>query len=111
MPHRYAHPLLAALALYAAAAHAGSYTLGADLWMQPRSGAEVAAMPPVRAAVQDWLRHPGARLVILHSGDELGGLWASELAEWLISLGVPAERIEKRVSGQNEDALTLVVEP
>ena len=103
--------LLGSTLLWLNAAQAANYTITADLWMQPRNGAEVAQMPPVRAALQDWLRHPGSRLVILHSGDDIGSLWSSELSDWLVALGVPLARIDKRVSGQDENSITLAVEP
>lgn len=94
-----------------ASAQADTFTISADDWAQPRSGAEMAAMPPVRAAVQDWMKHPGEHIVILHSGDDIGSLWASEVQDWLVSLGVPSTAIEKRISGQDENSLTLSVEP
>lgn len=95
----------------AAAATADTFTITADEWAQPRSGAEMAAMAPVRAAVQDWMQHPGYHIVILHSGDEIGGLWASEVEDWLVSLGIPSHNILKRISGQDENTVTLSVEP
>ncbi|MDE2235987.1 MAG: hypothetical protein KGK44_10670 [Gammaproteobacteria bacterium] len=91
-------------------AWAGSYTITAELWMQPRSGAIFLQMPPVRAAVEDWMRHPGSHLVILHSGDDVGSLWASEVQDWLVSLGIPSSDIRKAVSGQDENSVTLAVE-
>jgi hypothetical protein len=94
----------------AAIAQAGSYTITADMWMQPRSGSVILQMPPVQAAVADWQRHPGSHLVILHSGDDQGSLWASEVQDWLVSLGIPSKDIQKRVSGQDENSVTLVVE-
>jgi hypothetical protein len=94
----------------AAIARAGSYTITADMWMQPRSGSVILQMPPVQAAVADWQRHPGSHLVILHSGDDQGSLWASEVQDWLVSLGIPSKDIQKRVSGQDENSVTLVVE-
>jgi hypothetical protein len=94
----------------ASAAFAGSYTITADMWMQPRSGTVILQMPPVQAAVADWQRHPGSHLVILHSGDDQGSLWASEVQDWLVSLGIPSKDIQKRVSGQDENSVTLAVE-
>lgn len=106
-------PLLVFAMLCTAAldAHAGSYTITAEMWMQPRSGEVMLQMPPVRAAVADWMRHPGAKLVILHSGDEQGSLWASEVQDWLVSLGIPSSDIGKQVSGQDENSVTLEVTP
>lgn len=94
-----------------AAARADNYTITADMWMQPRSGEVMLQMPPVRAAVQDWMKHPGAKLAILHSGDDMGSLWASEVQDWLVSLGIPSMDIMKQVSGQDENSVTLSVEP
>ncbi|MGH8307242.1 MAG: hypothetical protein ACRER0_03135 [Gammaproteobacteria bacterium] len=95
----------------AAGARAGNYTITADMWMQPRSGEVMLQMSPVRAAVHDWLAHPGSHLVILHSGDDMGSLWSSEVQDWLVSLGIPSTDIQKRVSGQNENSVTLSVGP
>lgn len=104
--------LVCALALgMATAARAGSYTISAEMWMQPRSGQVMLQMPPVRAAVADWMQHSGAKLVILHSGDEMGLLWAGEVEDWLVSLGIPAVDILKQVSGQDENSVTLTVQP
>ncbi len=103
--------LLVAIAMGAApSVWAGNYTITADMWMQPRSGSVVLQMPPVRAAVNDWMQHPGTHLDILHSGDDQGRLWASEVQDWLVSLGVPSADIRKRVSGQDENSVTLMVE-
>ena len=96
---------------FIASAQADTFTITADEWAQPRSGAEMAAMAPVRAAVQDWMKHPDYHIVILHSGDDIGSLWSSEVQDWLVSLGIPSAAIEKRISGQDENSVTLSVEP
>ena len=104
--------LVFATALVAAVnARAGSYTITADMWMRPRSGKLMLQMPPVRAAVHDWLKHPGSKLVILHSGDDMGSLWSSEVRDWLVSLGIPSTDIRQQVSGQDENSVTLEIVP
>jgi hypothetical protein len=95
---------------FTAAVQADTFTITADEWAQPRSGAEMAAMAPVRAAVRDWMQHPGYHIVILHSGDDIGSLWSSEVQDWLVSLGIPSAAIQKRISGQDENSVTLSVE-
>ncbi len=105
--------LAAGLMLASAAAFAGSdsFSISADQWAVPRSGAALVQLAPLRAAVQDWLAHPGAHIVLVHAGSDLGNLWAGELADWLVALGVPADHIDKKVSAdQGEDSITLVVE-
>src|SRR5690348_8997687 len=87
-----------------------SFSINADQWALPRSGQALLALPPLRAAVQDWVAHPGARIVLVHAGSDVGNLWAGELQDWLVALGVPSDRIEKKVSAeQGEDSLTLLV--
>jgi len=88
-----------------------SYSISADQWALPRSGAALLKLAPFSGAVRDWLAHPGARIVIVHAGSDQANLWAGELSDWLVALGVPAESIDKRVSAdQGEDGITLVVE-
>lgn len=87
------------------------FSIGADQWAQPRSGSELLHLAPFSAAVRDWMDNPGARIVIVHAGSDQGSLWASELSDWLVALGVPSDHIDKRVSGdQGEDSITLLVE-
>ncbi len=104
--------LIAALSLPAIAwADSASYTISADQWALPRSGAALLRLAPFSGAVQDWVSHPGARIVIVHAGSDQASLWAGELSYWMVALGVPAEEIDKRVSAdQGEDGITLVVE-
>ena len=104
--------LLAALCLPAAAwGDTDSFIIGADQWAIPRSGSALLHLAPFSAAVQDWVAHPGARMVIVHAGSDQGSLWAGELSDWLVALGVPSNQIDKRVSAdQGEDSITLLVE-
>lgn len=86
--------LLAGLLALPAAAE--TWTLDAEAWARPRSGAMVAGLEPVRAAVAAWAAEPERRLVIRHAGGEAGTLWAVELRDWLVALGVPPDRVETR---------------
>lgn len=94
-----------------AAADGDRFVISAEQWALPRSGAALVKLPPLRAAMQDWGAHPGAHLLIVYSGSDTTNLWAGELSDWLVALGVPSDRIDKHVSGdQGDDSLTLVVE-
>ena len=86
------------------------YPLSAEQWALSRSGDSLIRLAPVRDAMADLLATPGAKLRIQYSGSDATSLWAGELSDWLVALGVPADRIEKRVSAdQAEDAVTLEV--
>lgn len=100
-----------ALLLSLAAQAAESWTLSAAEWSRPRSGAAVLEMAPVAEAVRAWQaavdEHAGARLLLVHAGGEEGSLWAAELRDWLITLGVPPEAIELVPGAQSARALEL----
>lgn len=88
------------------------YTLDASLWARPRSGAAVAGLAPVREAVQDLVGQPGSRLAIRYPGGEEGGLWAQELRDWLVALGVEPELVLMQPGlGQDDRVELRVVKP
>ncbi|HSN17292.1 MAG TPA: hypothetical protein VLV87_03700 [Gammaproteobacteria bacterium] len=105
-----------ALLLAGPAAHAGgpagsdTFSLSADQWSAPRSGAALVKLAPIHEAVADWLGDTAARIVIVHAGTDTGNLWAGEVQDWLVALGIPADHIQKQASAdQSDGALTLEV--
>lgn len=101
--------LFASLLLFAAPVLAESWTLDESAWSRPRTGERVRAMEPVNAAVNAWLAQPDARLVLRHASGEEGSLWAAELKDWLVALGVPADRIDLLPVGSRSDRLVLEI--
>jgi len=84
--------------------------LSAEVWARPRSGESVAAMPAVKAAVQELLAAPaGDKLVIRYPGGEEGSLWAEELHVWLISLGIDAELMMLIPGSAEPDQIELYI--
>ena len=103
---------LAGLLLAASVAVANTtrmFTLSADEWARPRSGEVIPELAPVRAAVSYWGRGADAVMVIRYPGEDSGELWAAELRDWLISLGVPSDYIRLVPGAQEADQITLVV--
>ena len=70
----------------------------------------VRALPGVRDCVQAWLAAPDRHLVLVSAPGEEGGLWANELRDWLIALGVPSAAIELRAVGTDKELLLLRLE-
>jgi hypothetical protein len=100
--------LLAVLLLAPGVALAdGPFILDAAEWARPRSGEAVAAMPTVREAVHIWSQTPSAALAIRHPRGEAGVLWAEELRDWLVALGVPSAGIDLRASSGLEGRMEL----
>ena len=105
--------LAAALLLLSTAAGAANtvriFSLSADEWARPRSGDVIPELASVRAAVSYWGRGVDALVVIRHPGEDSGELWAAELRDWLISLGVPSDYIRLTPGTQEADEIKLVV--
>ena len=85
------------------------YSLTADDWARPRAGGMIPQLEPVRLAVAYWESGSDALILLSHPGEDSGELWASELKDWLISLGVPADYIRLSPGLQVEDEIQIMV--
>lgn len=105
--------LLTTLALLLATAGARADTaceVTAEEWSRPRSAEMVVALPGVRDCIARWNGDPRQRLVIVHAAGEEGALWASELRDWLVALGVPGARLQLRAVGADAERVLLRIE-
>lgn len=95
--NRYALMIVLTLLLPMQTATAASsvriFVLSADTWAQPRAGEVLPQMEPVRLAVNYWQGLGDAILLLSYPGEDSGELWAAELKDWLVSLGVPSDYI------------------
>ena len=82
----------------------------AEEWSRPRSAAMVVALPGVRECVQRWHADPRQQLILVHAPGEEGALWASELRDWLVALGVPSTQLVLRAVGTDAERVMLRVE-
>ncbi len=104
--------LLACLLFFASLATASSariFVLSAEEWAKPRNGEVIVEFNAVRAAVNYWDKSENALIVVRHPGEDSGELWAAELRDWLISLGVPSDYIRLVPGTQAADEIRLVV--
>ena len=85
------------------------FSLSADEWARPRSGAIIPELVAIRSAVRYWDKGVDALIVIRYPGEDSGELWAAELRDWLISLGVPADYIRLISGTQEADEIKLIV--
>lgn len=85
------------------------YNLSADAWARPRAGQVIPDMEPVRLAVAYWETGTDAAIMLSYPGEDSGELWASELRDWLISLGVPSDYILLSPGLQAEDEIQILV--
>ena len=85
------------------------FILSADEWARPRSGAVIAEFEALRAAVSYWDKVDNALIIVRYPGEDSGELWAAELRDWLISLGVPSDYIRLVAGTQAADEIRLLV--
>ena len=100
------------LLLVQAAAMANSvriYSLSADTWARPRAGEVIPQMEPVRLAVSYWESGTDAAILLSYPGEDSGEIWAAELKDWLVSLGVPSDHILLSPGLEIEDEIQILV--
>ena len=85
------------------------FELPADTWARPRSGAALPQMEPVRLAVDYWGSLDRAVFKLSYPGEDSGELWAAELRDWLISLGIPSRAIALAPGLQTTAGLRILV--
>jgi len=67
--------------------------LTAEQWERGRSGDTILQLSAVRSVVDDWLSDTGRLIEIRYPGGEEGEFWVHELADWLVALGIPTDRL------------------
>ncbi len=85
------------------------FTLSADEWARPRTGAVIPQLSSIRSAVSYWGKGADKMMIIRYPGEDSGELWAAELRDWLISLGVPSNYILLLSGTQEADEIKLLV--
>lgn len=85
------------------------YSLGLEEWSLPRSAEAVTQFPAVRSAVRALEQAPGSQLQLRYPGGEEGSLWAQELSDWLVSLGIQQDVINIVPGSPFNDQLEMVL--
>jgi hypothetical protein len=65
-------------------------------WVGVRRARRVILWPAVRKAVAAWIEAPGDHLVLAYPVGPGGRLWAAQLADWLVALGIPRTHLVLR---------------
>lgn len=87
-----------------------SFTVGIDDWARPRSGERILSFPSLRDFAAVWSAMPqGSVVEIRYPGGDEGGLWASELSDWLVALGIASEHIKLMPGHARADQIELVI--
>lgn len=99
--------LVLASLLFALPVAAEPFTLTAEDWVLPRSGATLTQLPPLTGAVQAFEREADGVIVIAHATGEAGQLWAEELRSWLVALGISSAHIRFDARPELQNVLVL----
>lgn len=92
------------------AAPQGEWNLTAEEWLRPRDAERVLGFDALAAAVHTWDFNPGSTISIHYPGGDEGLLWASQLRDWLVALGVPSSVIETTPGNDRTDGLSISVD-
>ena len=101
--------LLTTLSFPLAANSLRIFSLSADEWARPRTGDVIPEFDSLRAAVVYWDKGINFALLIRYPGEDSGEIWASELRDWFIALGIPSDYILLASGSQDADEITLLV--
>lgn len=89
-----------------------SYTaelVTAEDWSRPRDGAYITQLPSVASTVKQIITRNDHALLIRYPEGEEGILWAQELRDWLVALGISSERVDITAGSVSGDVLELAV--
>jgi hypothetical protein len=70
-----------------------AWVLSAEQWEFARSGESLLSLPVLSDVINHWLKDKQKLIEIQYPGGEEGEFWVQELADWLVSLGVPSNRM------------------
>ncbi|HSP00345.1 MAG TPA: hypothetical protein VLN90_02665, partial [Thioalkalivibrio sp.] len=85
--------------------------LDADTWSRPRSAEALVQLAPLRETVAALQADSRRTLLIRSPEGEQGELWASELRDWMVALGIPSARIDIETDPALMEQLDLVIRP
>ena len=74
----------------AATDDAESWELRAEAWEIVRNGNSILSLPVLHQLINAWLQDRDRKIEIQYPGGEEGEFWVQELADWLVTLGIPS---------------------
>lgn len=88
------------------------FVLTAEEWSRPRSATVVKSYPATQKLVQAWLQNPQQqRIELRYPGGEEGSLWAGEVKDWLVAMGLSSSVLQTYPGHPKQGEIALVVLP
>jgi len=85
------------------------HALFAEQWEIARSGESILSLPVLNKMVNAWLKDRQKMIEIQYPGGEEGELWVHELADWLVSLGIPSDHMIIVPGSGADDVISFVL--
>ena len=83
--------------------------LYAEQWELARSGESLLSSPALKEMITAWLQDKDKVIEIRYPGGEEGELWVQELMDWLVSLGIPSDRMSAVPGSGADDVIKFVL--
>ncbi len=106
-PREGATPVAVAPTMETSEASSEHITMTREQWTDPRSGAYVAQLDRLNSLIRRFNAQADGGIVIRYARGDAGRLWAMELRDWLVALGIPSARIQQMSVTPAEDVLTI----
>ena len=81
------------------------WELYAEQWELARSGDSILSLPSLNNLVNSWLEDKSKNIEIQYPGGEEGEFWVQELTDWLVSLGIPSNKMFLLVGSGADDMI------
>ena len=84
-------------------ARSSQWIVKAEQWELVRDGESILAIPALNALVNQWLGEQDMLIEVQYPGGEEGEFWVHQVIDWLVSLGIPSDRmVAVRGSGADD---------
>ena len=81
-------------------------------WSRPRSASGVKNYPATQQLIKAWLKAPKQQYIELrYPGGEAGSLWAQEIKDWLVAMGIPSDKLQIYPGHPQQGEVALVILP
>jgi hypothetical protein len=99
--------LAAAAALWSVSVHAGIVVLGAAQWREAGTAAAWSRLEPLARTVEAFDAGAGARILVRYPGGDAGNVWARQVRDRLVAMGIASRHIELQPGSGYADSLVL----
>jgi len=83
--------------------------LNAEQWELVRTGESVLALAELNRLINTWLNDKNKTIEIRYPGGEEGEFWVQSLTDWLVSLGIPSERMVTVPGSGSDDMIKFAL--